>query len=80
MTKKILKVGIQKAVGRKWGVTNGVEGVCGLPSWKSAKIGVFRPSINNVQTRCIVKGEAQKSPRFLAIFWGLLIFSGAPVL
>ena len=29
--------------------------------------------INNVQTSCIVKGEAQKSPP--AIFWGLLIFS-----
>ena len=26
---------------------------------------------------CIVRGEVQKS---LAIFWGLLIFSGAPVL
>ena len=36
--------------------------------------------IKSVQTRCIVKGEAQKSPTFLAIFWGFLIFSGSPVL
>ena len=32
--------------------------------------------INNVQSRCFVKGEAQKSP----LFWGFLIFSVAPVL
>ena len=32
--------------------------------------------INCVQTRCIVKNEAQKSPLFLAIFWGLLSEKG----
>ena len=30
--------------------------------------------INSVQTRCIAKGEAQKSPLFLAIFWGVFDF------
>ena len=33
-----------------------------------------------MQTRCIVKGEAQKSPLFWRLFWGFLIFSGSPVL
>ena len=42
--------------------------------------GVFAHSwINSVQTRCIVKGEAQKSPLFCD-FLEFLIFSGAPVL
>ena len=35
--------------------------------------------VNNVQTRCIVKGEAQKSP-LSGDFLGGLIFSGSPVL
>ena len=38
---------------------------------------------SSVQTRCIVKGEAQKNPifwsliQFSGVFWGFLIFSGA---
>ena len=35
-------------------------------------------NFNNAQAGCIVKGKPQKS--LLAIFWGILIFSSAPVL
>ena len=44
-------------------------------------VGVFSllSNINSLQTRCIVKGEAQKSPLFRR-FSGGLIFSGSPVL
>ena len=45
------------------------------PEVKSTQI-----KINCVQTRCIVKGEAQKSPTFLVIFGGFCFLSGAPVL
>ena len=38
-----------------------------------------KKSLNSVQTRCIVKGEAQKSPLFWR-FLGALIFSGSPAL
>ena len=41
--------------------------------------GSFFTYINNVQTRCIVKGEPQKSPLFWR-FLGVLIFSGSSVL
>ena len=41
---------------------------------------ILRHSINSVQTRCIVKGEAQKSPLFWRFSGGGLIFSGSPVL
>ena len=38
------------------------------------------PWFNNVQTRCIVKGEAQKSPLFWRFSGVFLVFSGSPVL
>ena len=44
---------------------------CGLLSKKH---------IYSVQTRCIVEGEAQKSPLFWGFSGGSLIFSGSPVL
>ena len=37
-------------------------------------------NFNSVQTRCIVKGEAQKSPLFWRFSGGFLIFSGSPTL
>ena len=37
-------------------------------------------SLKNVQTRCILKGEAQKNPLFRRFSGGFLIFSGSPAL
>ena len=41
------------------------------------RMNVATRSQDSVQTRCIVKGEAQKVHFSGAIFWGFLIFSGA---
>ena len=35
---------------------------------------VGQEKVNSVQTRCTVKGKAQKSPLAPAIFWKFLIF------
>ena len=40
----------------------------------------YSGNFNSVQTRCIVKGEAQKSPLFWRFSGGFLIFSGSLVL
>ena len=48
---------------------------CGM-SQEQQKL-FWTKKINSVQTRCIVKGEARRSPLFLATFWGFLIFSGS---
>ena len=38
-------------------------------SWKFHVLQVQKTPVNNVQTRCIVKGEAQKSP-LSGVFFG----------
>ena len=59
-----------------------IGGIAAILSWhvypKAQILKEQKPRLcqHSVQTWCIVKGEAQKSP----LFWGALIFSGAPVL
>ena len=40
---------------------------------------LIQRQINNVQTRCSVKGEAHKNPLFWRFFGDFLVFSGAHV-
>ena len=58
----------------------GQTGFCKKQKRFSAKISGFLRFLNSVQTRCIVKGEAQKSPLFSRCSGGFCFFSGSPVL
>ena len=69
---------LHKVIGRGGKLKKDFWGTVYITGRKSEKL--EKAIINSVQTRCIVKGEAQKIPLFWAIFWKFLIFSRAPVL